>query len=381
MNKIFFYGKWLLLIAVLLLAQCKVPYDAPVKPSDNHFLVVEGYINAAGLTSIDLTRTRNITWGDTAAYTRELNAKVVIEDNYNDVFPLNENGNGNYSGFYYLPSNGNYRLRITTSNNKEYVSDFVPCKQSPTIDEIGWKFKDGGVQVFVNTHDPQNNTNYYRWSYTETWEFHSQYYSTLEYINQPVPQVINRTTPVFVCYQNNNSSAIFLGSSKKLKEDIIHEAPLQLIPNHDKKISVLYSTLVTQYALDSLAYNYWDALKGNTENIGSIFGTQPNQTKGNIHCTSDSSETVIGYIGAGIVQQERIFISNSSMPPGWNQLQNCTEYTVPLDSIAFYFSGNIYIPISTVPPGSPTPTGYFSASGSCVDCTLSGSPVKPGFWP
>ncbi len=59
-------------------------------------------------------------------------------------------------------------------------------------------------------------------------------------------------------------------------------------------------------------------MKGNTENVGSIFGSQPNEITGNIHCVSNSSEPVIGYIGAGRSQHERIFISNSDMPSGWN---------------------------------------------------------------
>ena len=369
------------LIIILFFASCKDRYYPTINSSTEHYLVVDGYINSNGLTNIRLTRTRTISKGDTAAYINETGASVVIQDNQNNVYPLYENGGGNYSSSNFLNPDNNYRLHIITSNQKEYVSDYVKCKNSPPIDNIGWKFQDGSVQVFVNTHDPSNNTTFYRWDYTETWEFHSQYYSDVEFTDQPFDQVIYRAIPVYVCYRNDSASQIFIGSSEKLKEDIIHEAPLQFIPVHDRRLSVLYSTLVTQYALDTLAYNYWNTLKGNTENVGSIFGSQPNQVKGNIHCVSDSSELVIGYIGAGSVQQERLFINNSDMPPGWNLPQNCTEYKVPLDSIGFYFKDKIYIPYQSLPVGSPFPTAYLAASGTCVDCTLTGTLVKPGFWP
>ena len=370
-----------ILIAILFFAGCKDPYYPSVNSAKEHYLVVDGYINSTGVTNIKLTRTRTISKGDTAAYINETGAQVFIEDNYGNIYPLYDYGGGNYSANYNLNADYYYRLHITTSDSKQYVSAFIPCKNSPPIDEIGYKFKDGNVQLFINTHDPNNKTIFYRWDYEETWEFHSQYYSTLVY-NSATKKVIDRTYPVYVCYRTNNSDKIFLGSSEKLTQDVIHEAPLALIPNHDRKISVLYSAFVTQYALDSAGYNYWNAMKGNTEDVGSIFGAQPNQSHGNIHNIADSSEMVIGYIGAGSVQQQRIFIKNSEMPSGWNQPQNCTEYIVPKDSVDFFFAANTYIPIVTNPPGDPFPTGYFSASGSCVDCTLAGGTTqKPYFWP
>jgi hypothetical protein len=378
MNKKYFSGKWIVAFCILFLSNCKTPYDPPIKSSKDHFLVVEGYLNGNGLTNMKLSRTRNITWGDTAAYINETGAHLEVQDSNNNSFPLYETGNGNYTGYFYLYSGNSYRLHIRTTDNREYLSDFVPFKQSPPIDKLGWNIKDGGVQIFVNTHDPQNNTTFYRWTYEETWEIHSQYYSTLKY-NATDTTVIPRTLPVYQCWRSQNSTNILLGSSAKLKEDVINAAPMLYIPNQDKRISVLYSILVTQYALDSSAYNYWNALKGNTENVGSIFDPQPNMTRGNIQCISDPSETVIGYIGAGNSVQQRIFIQNSELPPGWNLIPDCTEYIVPniKDSLSFYFSNNSFIPyLQDMATGS-----YLSASGRCVDCTLTGSPVKPTFWP
>ncbi|MDE3182419.1 MAG: DUF4249 domain-containing protein [Bacteroidota bacterium] len=376
-NYFFFVG----FITSLIFASCKVPYDPPIKTSGAHYLVVEGYINSNDVpTDIKLSRTRSITWGDTASYINETGAHVEIEDNQNNTYPLYETGGGNYSGTYNLNTSGKYRLHITTTDHKEYLSDFVACKESPPIDNVGWKFNGSDVQVFVNTHDPSNQTKFYRWDYTETWEFHSEYNSILQYNSDT--SVSPRSSQVYVCYQTRKASNISVGSSEKLAEDVIHEAPITLIPYHDKRLSVLYSTLVTQFALDSNAYNYWNAMKGNTENVGSIFGTQPNQVKGNIHCVSDNTETVIGYIGAGSTQQARIFIANTSMPADWNQKGNCDYIEVPpiKDSLAFYFGVQGFVPITPHLNGIIV-LGYYSSEGPCVDCTLNGSPVKPSFWP
>jgi hypothetical protein len=364
-------------VCIISLANCKTPFEPPVQNAKQHTLVVEGLLNGNGMTSVTLSRTRNISTGDTAAYIFEDGANVRVEDNHNNVYPLYSSGKGIYTGYLSMDPTFLFRLHITTTDNKEYESDFVPFKQSPPIDEIGWKFKNSDVQVYANTHDPQNNTHYYRWQYEETWEFHSEYYSVLKY--DPIDSTVkDRYDQVYQCWRSDNSTSIQLGSSVKLKEDVINQAPITLIPFESSKISVLYSILVTQYALDSSGYNYWNAMKSNTENVGSIFDPQPNQTKGNIHCLTDSLETVIGYIGAGAAQQSRLFISHADMPVDWNQSHNCTEYNVPFDSLTWYYETIGFSPIKyNAPPGSTV----FSASGSCVDCTLTGTNIKPPFWP
>ena len=366
-------------ITSLLFAGCKIHYDPPVNSANDHYLVVEGYINTNGLTNIKLSRTRMISHGDTADIINETGARVIIEDNQNNSYPLNENGNGNYSAAYHLDSSYKYRLQIITAGDKEYVSDFVESKPSPPIDTINWSFKNDGAQLFANTHDPQTNTKFYRWQYVETWEFHSFYNSSLVW-DATLQKVVPRNEQVHVCWRSQNSSGIFLGTSDKLNQDIINEAPLNYIPFGDNRISVLYSTLVTQYSLDSAGYNYWSAMKGNTENMGSIFAAQPNQIKGNIHCATDSSETVIGYINAGTEQQQRIFISNSRMPPNWKQTPDCYITDVPKDSIVYYLGGSLGLhPIDTILTPM-TRFAYTSSFINCVDCTTYGSNVKPSFW-
>jgi hypothetical protein len=377
MKKIFFLSKIIACgILLLFFSRCKDPYNPSILSSNTSYLVVEGFINGNGITSIKLSRTRNITSGDTANRVNELNANVIIEDQANAAYPLIEEGNGIYTTNTFLNPANKYRLHIHTSGNKEYVSDYVPYKQSPAIDSMGWSFKNNDVQVYVDTHDPQNATRYYRWSYIETWQVQSYFYSVLDY-DVSSGQIINRTDQIYNCWPSQISTNILLGSSAKLNLDVIHQAPLVFIPFHNSRLSVLYSIFVTQYALDSMAYNYWQAIKSNTENVGSIFDPQPNQTKGNIHCVTDTSETVIGYIGAGSTDTTRFFIPNSAMPPTWNLTPDCKTIVVTSDSLEYYFHQQGYVPIDIALPGT-----YFGSTKACVDCRNSGGPnVKPVFWP
>ena len=365
---------------VFIIADCKIPYEPKLKSSDTNSLVVEGFIDGSIATVIKLSRSRMLTNGDTAARKYELGARVMVEDDKQDSYPLSEMGNGIYSSFYTLPLNSayQYRLHIFTSDNREYLSDFVPFKPSPPIDSIGWNSKDDGVQIYVNTHDPSDTTRYYRWEYSETWEYTSHYFSSYEY-DKVHNTVIPRTQQVYTCWQTDSSTSILLGSSAKLSSDVINEMPLVYIQPHDEKLSDLYSIRVKEYALDLTGYNYWSAMKSNTESVGSIFDPQPNETVGNIHCVTNPAETVVGYINAGASVEKRVFISNSSIPAGWNLVPYCPLQNVPdnPDSLKKYFTSQL-VPINPVGP----PPGYSSSSPECVDCrTHGGVTIKPSFWP
>lgn len=371
------------MVTVLFLAACKTPYDPPLKTVKTNFLVVEGFIDGAAITEIKLSRSRALSAGDTARKKFETKARVFIEDDRQSSQPLSEKGGGVYASAFVLTLDASrkYRVHIYTSDSKEYVSDFVPYKKSPAIDSIGWKMKDNGVQVYVNTHDASNTTKYYRWEYDETWEFHSAYNSLLQY-DAANNKVVDRIVQVYVCWQSDNSNKIFLGSSAKLTNDIIEQAPIAYIEPHHQKLSVLYSINLKQFALDVAGYNYWEAIKKNTEGIGSIFDSQPNQTVGNLHSVSDSLDFVIGYIGAGASSTKRVFISNSDLPTGWNLFPFCDMISVPdnKDSLRAFFSGFSFIPLSSYFDDF-NKLRYFASSANCSDCTISGTNIKPVFWP
>jgi hypothetical protein len=383
MKRKYFYRIILLYsMATVLLTNCKVPYNPKLKSTETNALVVEGFIDGAAPVSFKFTRSRMLTAGDTATPVNELNAQVSVEDNHQNVFPLNEAGNGIYNSTNTLNLNAayQYRLHIITSNGEEYLSDLVPFKSSPPIDSIGWEFKNGGVQTLLNTHDPNNSTIYYRWSFSETWQFRTPFESYYVY-DAGNNTVIPRIEQVFNCWQTVSSTNIYLASTTNLSSDVINQMPLAFIGQHDPKLSVLYSILVTQYALDVTGYNYWLAMENNTQNVGSIFDPQPNETSGNIHCLTNPSELVVGYVSAGNSSSKRIFINHSSMPQDWNLPSDCLEITIPNmpDSLKYYF-GSLYDPILLITLTSGAKV-YSAALSPCVDCTLKGTNIKPSFWP
>ena len=384
------YIIWCGIIAMWALG-CKKPYTPNIISSNNNYLVVEGNINTGtDSTTIRLSRTVNLSSG--VNINPELNATVAIQDNQNQTYNLHSIGGGIYtSAILTLDNTRTYRLNITTSDGKTYQSDYVPPMVSPPIDSIGFTIQNNGIQIYVNTHDPNNKTHYYRWDYNETWIFHAKYDS--EYISNDSTDVVARplSKQIYQCWDSSISTVITLGSSAKLSQDVIYQNPIIFIPSTSEKIESRYSILLKQYAMTSDGYNYYSLLKKNTEELGSIFDAQPSQLTGNIHCTTNATIPVIGYITAGAIQQKRVYINNSQLPT-W---QPTYPYDCGLDT-ALYMSKppqseNQVLQILVPQPSSniavypifgsrSKPIGYLYSDPECADCSIRGSLIKPSFW-
>lgn len=371
------YKSYWLLVFLASMLGCKDRYNPPVVSTNSSFLVVEGYLNGSGTTTIKLSRTFKL--ADTARVTAEAAAQVRIESNAGATYTLANRGGGTYesSVIGFNPAQ-QYRLRIIASGNKEYVSDWVDYKITPPIDSISWRRNSEGVQLYVNTHDDQNKTVYYRWDYDETWEFHSAYVSVLEYKNR---QIVPRdgSINIYACWQSQISNRILLGSSAKLVKDVISMSPVTSIRQGSWMLSVRYSIQVRQYALSEKAHQYWQNMQKNTENLGSIFDPLPSEISGNIHSVSNPSELVIGYISAGTIQSKRIFI-NSGEVNNWFYSDLCELLYTPdnRDSLEAYFGSGVFAP--TAEAFTATMRGYNYSTVGCIDCRLRGTNVKPSFW-
>ena len=380
----------LFLVLIATIISCKKPYLPPVINSSANYLVVEGVINSGqDSTIIKLSRTVVLSGKTTAK--PELKASVTVENDQSAVYPLSEIGGGEYAvAALSLDNTRQYRLRIKTAGGKEYISDFAAVKINPPIDSVGFIVQNKGIQLYLNTHDPDNNTHYYRWDYKETWLFHAKYGSA--YVTNGTA-IVSRTSAqnITTCFGNEESTSILLGSSAKLKEDVIYQNPITQVAAISEKLESKYSILVKQYALTQDAYNFWVNLKRNTEQLGNIFDAQPSTANGNIHCITDPTEPVIGYISVTNVQQKRIFIVNSQLPQDWVPTY---PYSCELDSAFFCRgtpcyqndvaefmipSGSTEIPVNAIYSG-PVVIGYLGSDRECADCTIRGVVKQPAFW-
>jgi hypothetical protein len=380
------------LLAIATIAGCKEVYNPKIDSPPTGYLVVDGFINSNGGTStINLTRTTKLE--DSAYIVYEHDAQVQIEGDNNEVYPMPEGFNGTYASLpLTLDPAGKYRVRIRTTNGKEYLSQYEPIKRTPIIDSISWQRGDEGLTTYINTHDATNNTKYYRWSYVETWEIRSAYYSTIKFLydsltNLPTSVVyrypLNSNRPdttILNCWQSYIARNIIIATTEKLSSDKIFLSLTKIEPQ-SVKLSVLYSVELKQYALSKEAYNFFEQMKKNTESLGSIFDAQPSELRGNIQCTTDPSEVVIGYVDITDEQTKRIFIYNNELDH-WGYSQGCTQFVVANnpDSIQMHATGLFPTYPNKLGPFNSI-VDFYVSEPICVDCTIRGTNVKPSFWP
>jgi len=380
------------ILFIFILPYCKEKYISPVISPASGYLVVEGIINSsAGETNITLTRTSSL---NSQTIIFESGAKVFVQGDDNSSVSLKENSTGHFTiSNLNLNNNKKYRLSIITKDGKTYQSDFSSVKNNPPIDSISWKRDGRDVSLFVNTHDPNNNTKYYQWEYVETWEIHSIFLSSLKYkigTNSKgattYSAVYNDSTTYgpdmtkYLCWKTDPSTLILTGSTANLASDVIN-LPLLTIPADSWKLNILYSINTKQYSLSQGRYEFLQRMKKNTEGTGSVFDAQPSELNSNIHCINNPNEPVIGYIDVCPVQEKRIYINRKSLPD-WNYNQFCSEVEIPNISDSIAIKALFLLP--TYPKTDPV-TGriisFFAAPPECVDCKLKGSSVKPSFWP
>ncbi|HVW14750.1 MAG TPA: DUF4249 domain-containing protein [Mucilaginibacter sp.] len=380
------------ILALILVAwSCKKPFSLPANISaDGRFLVIEGVISMNDSTFIRLSRTKKVDTFKTII--PERGAQVYIESNANAIYPLTETGPGAYAALpLNLDASRQYRLRVKTTDGKVYLSDYVPVKNSPAIDSIGFNAQSQGVQIYANTHDDANATKYYRWEYQETWQFHSWYASG--YRNDWHARAASDQK--HSCFGNDTSTNIILANTTKLTTDLIYQLPLAVIPANSEKIETKYSILVKQYALTSDAYSFWQNLQTNTEKIGGIFDVLPSQLQSNFHCVTNPGEPVVGYLSAGNVASKRIFITVDQLPSSYSPqypggaCKIDTLFYVPanqqqVNDNALYRitmkNDSLIDGLFANPDVLGFPYAYTYSTGLCVDCTIRGTRVTPSFW-
>jgi hypothetical protein len=354
---------------------CVVPYTPGISER-GEMIVIQGLItDQSGINTIKLSKSNPLWSKETIKFFT--GSKVWISDNEGHCDTLKETSS---EGIYVTDPakfrgtvGKTYILHVKTNRyfgRQTYES--LPMKMNPVppVDSIyyvkeyfdlGYK-KVEGCRIFLSAHDPDNLCRFYRWNFTETWEFHIPF------------DVKNK-----ICWITNDSKEIFIKNAAILGENRFTGFPLITIGNPIDKLSVKYSLLVNQYSINEDEYIYWERFRNMTKQAGGLYDIIPAPVPNNIFCVENPSEKTLGYFSVSAVSYKRIFIKDN------------------FDALNYMYQkclGNVVI--STKPDTIPglgqsiwlvednrnkvPPANIVTFDRGCVDCTTRGTTVRPSFW-
>lgn len=360
--------KFIYLFVILAINSCIVEF-IPKTTEDKEILVVEGLVtNKQGSNFVKLSRSYPL-GGQSAA--KPVNDGVVyVTDDLSNNYSFGRTAEGTYTSADFVGVIGRkYTLHIL-ANGIRYVSLPGEMLPVPEIDSLYYekvtleRSSDNfpskeGCQIYLDTHDPTDRTQFYRWEYSETWQF------SLPYI------VTNKT-----CWLSENSGVINVKNVSSLQENKINRFPLYFISNKSDRLNIKYSILVDQLSINEEEFYYWEKLYNLSEQVGGLYDVIPSSIPSNIYCSDDQNEKVLGYFSISASVSKRIFIKDHFNGQA-NLYTYCGSDTVPPGTSLPGLNSTVWIIINH---GMPDPYWVITFSRECADCTARGTNIKPDFW-
>jgi hypothetical protein len=365
----------------LLVYGCREPYEPDLSDFDHSILVVEGYLEVGGGTSvIKLSRTHPLYQQTT--FSPLINAQVNIMGNTEGVWAMGWHEDGYYYTEANLPENQSYVLGIYLGQGHQYLSQEIVPIETPDFD-ITYQKRDGNLKIYANTFGNESAP-YFRWEYEETWMYRTPFASVSKYeptTNQVLPRSPDEMA--YQCWDGDFSRRIILESSSKYENNQIFQKELIHIDSLSEKPGIRYHVKVKQSAINLEAFTFWESIRRNSDDIGDIFSPMPSGISSNLYNADNPDEPVIGYISAGKSVEKSIYINRGDV--NWRtrveEYRGCEMDTVDREEyIEFFLYGGWEPIIEYCEPSYPC-GNYFAAPRRCTDCRLRGGTTdRPEFW-
>jgi hypothetical protein len=360
-----------LVLFIALAVGCTVEFF-PDADKNQETLVVEGMLTDQNMVNrIKLSKSTAV--GMPIGSKSVRGAVITITDEDGVVTTLTESPSGTYSTdslSFRGRVGGRYSLGIRL-NNKSYETDFIEMKPVPPINSLYYERVvitpsrdssdiDEGCSIYLDSYDPSGKCQFFRWDYTETWEYRIPY------------NVINK-----ICYVTERSDRVLIKNTSQYSQARVSKYPVLFISNKTDRLKETYSILVNQYSLNETEYNFWEEVQSVSQNVGNLYDVTPMAVTGNIRCITNPEETVLGYFSVSAATQKRLFIHDKflGLPLFFTY---CATDTLTGNLPETGLNSDYWV-IEDYEDEMP-PFWVITTFWECADCSTRGTIVKPLFW-
>lgn len=372
-------------------AACVYPYETEVMQVAS-LLVVDGGIYVGEESTFTLSYLSSLSALDDANAFVPVRAELWVEsDSGKEYRGVLKDGTTNVFSVDLTdaPDDAEYRLCITNHDtDHHYSTAWKPVHKAAVIDDLSYIADPDSdhLSIAMSMHGTEGS--HYRWTYSETWEYHSKLRAWYYYIPATSFEKVGKVVPfegnenLYYCWDNDKSSEILLFDTSSQTDNRFKDLEFHTVDRTSSKLQILYYVNVALESLDEEGYVYWNTMKENNYNQNTIFSPTPSEVRGNIVCEEDPSELVLGYVNVARRASRDLFFNNVLQGYYINPKPHLPEAVYhPEDEWEILYR-NGSVPVGWYFDLETEVSGYTWVEQQCADCRWDGGTKnKPAFWP
>ncbi len=384
-----------LVSAICTAISCIYDFEPDIGQDYEGLVVVDGDIIVGDVTKVRIGSTRPLTSAeDEIIFADSFGGNPTLQSDFNFTVRIEGQdgtaleGFAGSDGLHNINTEGlnpdiRYRMVIESEKYGNWKTPWLEVLRSPEIRDLHAEYSDRWMSVHVST-DAAPSDICYRWSYEEDWQYHTAHIMKhTMYFPSLTTASVDILSSHHYCWANSKSSMIILGDPALSADHAIHDYKLLQVSSGDDKLSDIYACTVTQMAISRDAYEFYEAVRTNSYDVGTFFSPQPSEVHGNIMSMEDTTVMAIGCICATMPVTARMYVRNRETDfytP--NTYSRCPVEKVEWDenrtSRWWTLDGMGY----TMYDMDPMTGATYWTFRRCVDCTVSGGHTAyPAWWP
>ncbi|MFN4147465.1 MAG: DUF4249 domain-containing protein [Runella sp.] len=227
-----------------------------------------------------------------------------------------------------------YRLRIRLADNRVYESSLERLTATPPMTNITQEFNQTGIKdnegivltssvdVFIDTQDNPQETNFYRWRtflyenqrvcatcLNGEWNVRNNECRAYRLDPEPNPPIVTDYECDRRCWQVYDDTRFNIFSDVLTNGASISKRLVRQVPFYLENPGALL--IVEQMCISPTIYRYFDVLKQQTETTGTLTDVPPAPPIGNMRNVNNPEEIVLGYFSAAGITRNSVWIDRS----------------------------------------------------------------------
>lgn len=294
----------LIFLSVTLFSSCVDQVELPYR-NEEPVLVVDGEItNEPPPYNIRLSYSGRFVSGNIITSRLAVNgARVILTDDKGNSVRFRQNiyepALYQTDTKYTCETGLSYSLRIEMPDGKVYVTRPQLLRAVSPITNITADKIDHFVRFYIDTKDPGNSTDYYRWkSYT---------------VSLKTTRGGGPNTCSFSCWTYNRDDGANIFADTYINGKEIKKRLVQFSPIDEQAPLSRHYVEVKQMSISQEAYLFWQQYEEQRTRTGSIFDPLPSTIIGNVVNEANDKDFALGFFGVSGVSTKRLEIEPANL--------------------------------------------------------------------